>query len=227
MCFLLKRGSVTAWLAGTFDQWELGGGLPGLVPGLGGLALLLPEDGPVHLGVRLPAALRLVVVIVVILRFGNLEEDVFITGSDGRQWVRTERCYTSVADPGCLSRILIFSHLGSRIQKQQQKRGVKKNLLSFFFCSHKFHKIGYYFIFEMLKNKFGPIIKVFTQTIFTMLSHKWVWDPGSEIRDPEKTYPGSRGQKGTGSRIRIRNTDSVADPLNFGTDPDPRIHISD
>jgi hypothetical protein len=31
---------------------------------------------------------------------------------------------------------------------------------------------------------------------------------GSEIRDPEKTYSGSgsRGQKGTGSRIRIRNT---------------------
>jgi hypothetical protein len=39
----------------------------------------------------------------------------------------------SVADPGCLSRILIFTYpgsrisdLGSRIQKQQQKRGVKK-----------------------------------------------------------------------------------------------------
>jgi hypothetical protein len=39
----------------------------------------------------------------------------------------------SVADPGCLSRILIFTHpgsripdLGSRIQKQQQKRVVKK-----------------------------------------------------------------------------------------------------
>jgi hypothetical protein len=26
------------------------------------------------------------------------------------------------------------------------------------------------------------------------------------IRDPEKTYPGSRGQKGTRSRIRISNT---------------------
>jgi hypothetical protein len=26
-------------------------------------------------------------------------------------------------------------------------------------------------------------------------------DPGSEIRDPENTYSGSRGQKGTGSRI--------------------------
>ncbi len=43
----------------------------------------------------------------------------------------------------------------------------------------------------------------------------WVWDPGSEIRDlrsgirdPEKHIPdpGSKGQKGTGSRIRIRNT---------------------
>jgi hypothetical protein len=31
---------------------------------------------------------------------------------------------------------------------------------------------------------------------------------GYGIRDPEKTYPGSRGQKGTGSRIRIRNTAS-------------------
>jgi hypothetical protein len=31
---------------------------------------------------------------------------------------------------------------------------------------------------------------------------------GSEIRDPEKPIPdpGSRGQKDTGSRIRIRNT---------------------
>jgi hypothetical protein len=35
---------------------------------------------------------------------------------------------TSVADPGCLSR---FLDLGSRIQKHQQKRGVKKNLLSY------------------------------------------------------------------------------------------------
>ncbi len=41
-------------------------------------------------------------------------------------------------------------------------------------------------------------------------------DPGSEIRDPrteirEKPIPdpGSRGQKGTGSRIRIRNTGSI------------------
>ncbi len=41
----------------------------------------------------------------------------------------------SVADPGCLSWILIFTHPGSRIsdpgsKKQQQKRGVKNYLLS-------------------------------------------------------------------------------------------------
>jgi hypothetical protein len=67
----------------------------------------------------------------------------------------------------------------------------------------------------MLKKKIWPdfprIIEVFTQKIVTKPSKIWVWDPGSEIRDPEKTYsgsriPGSRGQKGTGSRIRIRNT---------------------
>ncbi len=55
----------------------------------------------------------------------------------------------------------------------------------------------------MLKKKiwanFQRIIEDFTQKIFTMLSNIW-------IRDLEKTYPGSRGQKGTGSRIRIRNT---------------------
>jgi hypothetical protein len=48
----------------------------------------------------------------------------------------------------------------------------------------------------MLKKKIGAnfhrIVEVFTQKIFNMLSNIWVWDPGSEIRDPEKTYSGSR-----------------------------------
>jgi hypothetical protein len=39
----------------------------------------------------------------------------------------------SVVGSGCLSRILIFTHPGSRIQKQKQKRGVKKNLLLYLF----------------------------------------------------------------------------------------------
>jgi 2-oxoglutarate dehydrogenase complex dehydrogenase (E1) component-like enzyme len=41
--------------------------------------------------------------------------------------------FPSVADPGCLSRNLIFTHPGSRIQKQQQKRGVKKICCHIFF----------------------------------------------------------------------------------------------
>jgi hypothetical protein len=54
---------------------------------------------------------------------------------------------------------------------------------------------------------FQRIIEL-TQKIVTKLSKIWVWDSGFGIRDPEKTYsgPGSRHQKGTGSRIRIRNT---------------------
>jgi hypothetical protein len=66
----------------------------------------------------------------------------------------------------------------------------------------------------MLKKKIWPnfprIIEVFTPKIVTKPSKIWVWDQGSEIRDPEKTYSGSRGQKCTGSRIRIRNTNFLA-----------------
>ncbi len=98
--------------------------------------------------------------------------------------------------------------LGSRIQKQQQKRGVKKICCHTFFCSHKFPKIENYFIFEMVKNKmwanYQRIIELFTQKL-SLSSQKY----GFGIRDPEKKPipdPGSRGQKGTGSRIRIRNT---------------------
>ncbi len=62
----------------------------------------------------------------------------------------------------------------------------------------------------MLKKKiwtnFQRIIEVFTKKIFSMLSNIWVWDPGSEIRKKPIPDPGSSGQKGTGSRLRIRNT---------------------
>ncbi len=57
----------------------------------------------------------------------------------------------------------------------------------------------------MLKKKIRPnfqrIIEIFTQKL-SQSSQKY----GFGIRDPEKTYSGSRGQNGTGSRIRIRNT---------------------
>ncbi len=51
--------------------------------------------------------------------------------------------FPSVADPGCLS----------RIQKQQQKRGVKKICCQTFFCTHKFHEIENYFIFLNAEEK--------------------------------------------------------------------------
>jgi hypothetical protein len=104
----------------------------------------------------------------------------------------------SVADPGCLSRIPDFypswiPDLGSRIQKQQHKRGVKNFFMSYqFLCSHKFHKIKNYFSFQVLKKKiwanFLKIIELFTQKIVTKLSKIWVWDPGVK-KAPD---PGSR-----------------------------------
>ncbi len=60
--------------------------------------------------------------------------------------------------------------LGSRIQKQQQKRGAK-TFLSYLFGNQKFHKIVNNFMFEMLKKKiwdnFQRIIELFTQKIVT------------------------------------------------------------
>jgi hypothetical protein len=74
----------------------------------------------------------------------------------------------SVADPGCLSRIpdpdvypSRTPDLGSRIQKQKQKRQVKKISCNTYLGSHKFHKIVNYVSFEVLK--------------------KQIWDPGSGI----------------------------------------------
>jgi hypothetical protein len=78
----------------------------------------------------------------------------------------------------------------------------------------------------MLKKKlwanFQRIIEHFTQKIVTKLSKIWVWDPGPGIRDsgPEIRKkpipdPGSRGQKGTGSRIRIRNTVICPDCFSY------------
>jgi hypothetical protein len=46
----------------------------------------------------------------------------------------------SVADPGCLP-IPDPDFCPSRIQKQQQKRGVKNICCPTFFCSHKYHKV--------------------------------------------------------------------------------------
>jgi hypothetical protein len=93
----------------------------------------------------------------------------------------------SVADP---------DFYPSRIQKQQQKRGVKKKIFQNFLCSHKFLKIENYFSFKVLKKKiwanFHRIIEFLTPKIVTKLSKIWVWDPRSGIR--KKNYSGSQIQ---------------------------------
>ncbi len=89
---------------------------------------------------------------------------------------------------------------------------MKKISCHTFLCNHKFHNIVNYFSFEVLKKKiwanFQRIRELFTKKIVKKLFKIWSWNPGSEIRDPEKTYSGYRGQKAPnpGSRIRIRNT---------------------
>jgi hypothetical protein len=126
-----------------------------------------------------------------------------------------------IPDPGCLSRIpdpdfypSRIQDLGSRIQNQEQKRGVNKNLL-YLFCGHKFHKMVNYFIFEMLKKKianFQRIIELFTQKFVTKLPKIWVWDPGSgknlfRIPDPgvkRAPDPGSGSATLLSRRVRYR-----------------------
>jgi hypothetical protein len=123
------------------------------------------------------------------------------------------------------SRILIFTHSGSRIpdpgsripdpKTATKERGEKKISCHTFLCSHKFHNIVNYFIFEVLKKKiwanFQRIIELFTKKIVKKLLKIWSWDPGSGIRKKLIPDPGSRGQKAPnpGSRIRIRNTDKI------------------
>ncbi len=105
-----------------------------------------------------------------------------------------------MADPGCLSRNSDpdFYHpgsrisdpgsripdLGSRIQKTVTKERGEKKIVIILFFSHKFHKIEYYFIFEMPKKKiwanFQRILKFLAKNFqYGILSNIWVWDPGS------------------------------------------------
>ncbi len=95
-------------------------------------------------------------------------------------------------------------------KNSNRREGWKKICCHNFLCSHKFHKIVNYFSFEVLKKEiwanFQRITELFTQKIVTKLSKIWVWDLGSGIRKKPIPDPGSRGQKGTGSRMRISNT---------------------
>ncbi len=104
-----------------------------------------------------------------------------------------------IPDPG--SWFLSIPDTISRIPdpKTATKERGEKNLLSYLLLEPQISQIINYFIFEMLKKKiwadFQSIIGLFTQKIVTKLSKIWVWDPGSEIRDPgvkKVPDPGSR-----------------------------------
>ncbi len=94
--------------------------------------------------------------------------------------------FTSVADQGCLSSIpdpdfypSRIPDLGSRIPdpKSATKERGEKNSCHTFFWSHKFYKIENYFTFYPNK--------------LLLSSQKYgfgIQDPGTEIRDPEKTH---------------------------------------
>ncbi len=116
----------------------------------------------------------------------------------------------SVADPGCLSRIPDPDFYPSRIpdhrfKNSNKREGWKKICCHNFLCCQIFHKIAHYFSFDVLKKKiwasFQRIIELFTQKIVNKLSKIWIWDPGSGKNLFRIPNPGSRGRKGTGSRI--------------------------
>jgi hypothetical protein len=100
---------------------------------------------------------------------------------------------------------------GSRIQKQQQKRWVKKNLLPYlFFVAANMTKLKIILFLSRRRKNFGPIYKKLKKKSLSSQKYGFgIRDTRSGIqkknlfRIPE---PGSRGQKGTGSRIRIQNT---------------------
>ncbi len=65
----------------------------------------------------------------------------------------------SVVGPGCLSRILIFTHPGCRSRIPDPNTATKERdekkfvIILFFVVTIKFHKIESYFIFEIPKKK--------------------------------------------------------------------------
>jgi hypothetical protein len=133
----------------------------------------------------------------------------------------------SVADPGCLSRIRDPDFYPSRIldpgslipdpKTATKDRGEKKFFCETIFCSHKFHKTQYNFIFDMLRKKFGPIFQELLKFLPKPLSpspHNYgfgIRDPRSGIRDPEKTIPDS------GSRIQGSKRHRIPDPQHCFT----------
>ncbi len=83
-----------------------------------------------------------------------------------------------------------------------KERGEKKFVVITFFVVTNFTNFKAIYFLKCLRKKFGPIFKenkTFYLKKLSLCSQNM--GLGCGIRDPEKTYSGSRGKKGTGSRI--------------------------
>ncbi len=146
----------------------------------------------------------------------------------------------SVADPGCLSRIPDPDFYPSRIpdpgyKNSSKREGWKKLVVIPFFVAIISQNWKLFYFWNAEEKNFGQFSKNYRTLypkIVTKLSKIWVWDPGSEIRDPEKTFSGSRIQGSKRHRIPdpICNTGWNQGFSRFfcwlmeesGPDPDPR-----
>ena len=114
---------------------------------------------------------------------------VTVFGSEIRdpEWIKKPRSGMFIPDPGYW--FLPIPDPGSK--NSNKREGWKKIWCHTFLCSHKFHKIVHYFSFEVLKKKiwanFQRIIELLPKKL-SLSSQKY----GFGIRDPEKTYSGSR-----------------------------------
>ncbi len=111
-----------------------------------------------------------------------------------------------IPNPGSWWWFLPIPHLRSRIQKQQQKRGMKKIVVKSFFVATNFTKFKIILFWNGEENNLGQFsknyVELFTQKIVNKLSKIRVTDPWSGIQDPGSRIrkkpipdPGSRGQK--------------------------------
>jgi hypothetical protein len=86
-----------------------------------------------------------------------------------------------------------------------KERGGKQICCHTFYVATNFTKLKIIFVLKCWRKKiwanFQRIIELFTQKIVTKISKIWVWDPGSEIRDTENNYSGSRNQGSKRHRI--------------------------
>jgi hypothetical protein len=106
-----------------------------------------------------------------------------------------------IPDPG--SWFLPITDPGSKNSNKRER--CKKKFCHNFYVVTNFTKLQIILVLKFWRKKiwanFQRIIELFTLKIVTKLSKIWVWDPGSEIRDPEKTYSGSRIQGSKRHRI--------------------------